>query len=132
MYRLSRVLILALLCMLVAAPAAQAGEKTPFTGAWTTIDTDGSTEYLAISGGTTVQVTYTDLYGSVCANNGAPTNVFSGSLTGTVTGDTLDATWNRARCGPVTFDWLVGSPATFIYDAEDDVILDGSLIWTRR
>ena len=132
MNRLSRMITLALLGMLVAAPSAQAAAKTPFTGAWTSIDTDGSTQYLTISGGTTVHVTWIDLYGSVCANGGAPTTVFNGSLTGTVAADALTAAWDRARCGPVSFDWLVGTTATWTYDAGSDVIFDGALTWTRR
>ena len=110
----------------------QAAPKTPFVGAWKSIDTDGSTQYLAVSGGTTVHVTWVDLYGSICANNGAPTTVFNGSLAGTVTGDTLTATWTRARCGPVSFAWLKGTTATWTYDAHDDVIFDGIVTWTRR
>ena len=118
--------------LLVAAPSAQAAPKASFVGAWTSIDTDGSTQYLTVSGGTTVHVTWTDLYGSICANNGAPTTVFNGSLTGTVAGDTLTASWNRARCGPMSFDWLVGTSATWTYDSHDDVLDDGVLIWIRR
>jgi hypothetical protein len=130
--RLFRVIALTLLCLLVAAPAVQAAPRTPFVGAWKSIDTDGSTQYLAVSGGTTVHVTWVDLYGSICANNGAPTTVFSGSLRGTVAGDTLTATWTRTRCGPVSFSWLLGTTATWTYDAHDDVIFDGSVTWTRR
>lgn len=130
--RASRAVTLALLTLLVAAPSAQATPPTPFTGAWTSIDTDGSTQYLTISGGTTVHLAYTDLHGSICHNDGAPTMVFNGSLTGTVTGDTLEATFDRARCGPASFDWLVGAPATWTYDAQNDVINDGVLDWTRR
>jgi hypothetical protein len=118
--------------LLVAAPAAQAAPKTPFAGAWTSIDVDGSTQYLAVSGGTTVHVTWIDLYGSICANEGAPTTVFTGSLGGTVAEDTLTATWTRARCGPVSFGWLVGTTAEWTYDADDDVLYDGVLTWIRR
>lgn len=129
--RLGVVTTCALALLLVAAPAAQATPPTPFVGAWTSIDTDGSTQYLSISGGATVHLAYTDLYGTVCANSDAPTMVFSGALTGSVAGDTLDATWDRARCGAESFDWLVGGSATWTYDPSDDTIFDG-LTWTRR
>jgi len=130
--RRSPLIALSLVCLLVAAPSVQAAPKTPFTGAWTSIDTDGSTQHLTISGGATVHVTWVDLYGSICANNEAPTTVFTGSLTGSVAGDTLDASWDRARCGPVAFAWLVGSPAQWTYDSEEDTLFDGSVTWTRR
>jgi hypothetical protein len=130
--RLAGAIALTLLCLLVAAPSAQAAPKTPFVGAWTSIDTDGSTQYLTVSGGATVHVTWIDLYGSICANNGAPTAVFNGSLAGAVAGDTLTVTWTRARCGPVSFDWLLGSTATWTYDAQHDALFDGVLTWTRR
>ena len=79
-----------------------------------------------------MHVTWIDLYGSVCANGGAPTTVFNGSLTGTVAAGALTASWDRARCGPMSVDWLLGTTGTWTYDAGSDVIFDGVLTWTRR
>src|SRR4029453_18742723 len=89
MKRGSILLALAAVLLLAAAPAVQAAPANPFTGAWTSIDVDGSTQYATISGGDVVKVTYTDLRGHVCVNNDAPTVVFSSLIVGTVTGDTF-------------------------------------------
>jgi hypothetical protein len=136
MRRLSLFASVALIALLVAAPAVDARPASPFTGAWVGTDPappngDGSTLYLTISGGATARLTFIDTYGSICVREGAPTVVFTSGLTGTVAGNTLDAVFVRARCGPVAFDWLVGAPATWWYDAATDTITDGFAVWHR-
>lgn len=136
MRRLSLLLVLTLLAMLLAAPAAQAAGKSPFTGAWTGNDPappdgDGSTLYLTISGGKTLRVTFIDTFGSICDNFGAPTNVFASRLIGSASGDTLDATFTAARCGPVFFDFLAGEPVTYEYDSATDTLSDGFVTFHR-
>ena len=136
MKRLSVLLVLSVLGVLVAAPSVQAATPSPFVGAWTGNDPvnpgDGSTLYLSISGGTTVRLTFIDTFGTICGNHGSPTDMFSSSLTGTVSGDTLDATFVWARCGPVVFDFLVDAPMTFTYDSVTDTLSDGSVTWHRQ
>jgi hypothetical protein len=137
MKRHSILLAVALLALLVAAPSVQAAKVTPFVGAWTGNDPappdgDGSTLYLTISGGGTVHLTFIDTFGTICGREGSPTDVFVSRLTGAVSGDTLNATFTSARCGRVFFDFLVGSPATYLYDAATDTLSDGFVTWHRH
>jgi hypothetical protein len=137
MRRLGLVAAAALVGALVAVPAAQAAPSSPFTGSWVGIDpVDGSTQHLYIQGGTTVQILYVDEFGSVCERMGAPTDVFTAVLTGTVSGDELDAWFKAAGCGPVVvltaasfFSW------TFFYNSSTDTlwgaINDGPTTWHR-
>jgi hypothetical protein len=122
---------LVMLCLLVAAPAVQAAPKTSYAGAWTSIDLDGSTQYMAISGGPDVHVTQVDLYGTICVRKGSPTTVFTASLTAIVTGATMVLTYNRARCGPVDVG-MVGFQETWTYDPVNDQIWTGWVTWARR
>jgi hypothetical protein len=128
----SFVIALAVLGAMLTAPAVQAVPLTPFTGAWTSTDLDGSTQYATISGGAVLQVTYTDLGGAVCVANGAPTHVFSSTITGTVTGNTFAGTFTSARCGSLRFDSLVGTAVTLHYETASDTLFDGSVTWYRR
>lgn len=126
-----------LLALAVMAPSAQAAGPSPFTGHWVGADPappdgDGSTLYLSISGGSSPRMTFTDLYGSICVNDGAPTVVFNSGLVGSVDGDHLDAAFAWARCGATYFDWLVGSPWTLHYDAATDTLSDGLTTFHRR
>jgi hypothetical protein len=131
MKRGSILLALAAVLLLATAPAVQGAPPNPFTGAWTSTDVDGSTQYATISGGDLVKVTYTDLRGHVCVNNDAPTVVFSSLIVGTVTGDTFDGSFASARCGSVFFETLVGQAVTLHYDPDTDTIFDGSVTWHR-
>ena len=132
MNRRARLITIPLLCLLVGAPPVLAGPVSPFTGAWTSVDVDGSTQYLSISGGAAVHATLTDLSGTVCARAAAPTMVFNGQLTGTVACDSLDLTWVRARCGAASIDFLIGFTGTWTYDPQHDTLSDGVVTWTRR
>jgi hypothetical protein len=137
MKRLSLVVTITMLALLVVVPSAQAVPKSPFVGAWIGYDPappdgDGSKQHLSISSGKTARLTLVDTYGSICVNNGAPTNRFTSSLTGTVDGDTLAATFRRAQCGPVIFDFLVGGSMELVYDPGTDTLFDGSVTWNRR
>ena len=137
MRRLSLLVMLVLVAMLVAAPSVGAAPKSPFVGAWTGNDPappagDGSKLLLNISSGKTVQISFVDKYGSVCVHEGAPTVEFNSKLRGTISGDTLDATFTSARCGPVLLDFLVGVGVTYTYDGANDTIDDGSVIYHRH
>ena len=137
MKRLAVAAGLAVLVASVAVPLVQAAPTTPFTGSWTSIDpVDGSTQHLDVMGGTRVQLFYVDEYGTTCSDIGAPTNVFTGRLTGTVDESSMTARFNQAACGSVLvlkaahrFSW------TFIYDPGTDTIFgaldDGPATWYR-
>lgn len=126
-----------LLALALMAPTAQAAAPSPFTGRWIGADPappdgDGSTLLLEISGGSSPRIQFTDLYGSICVNDGSPTVVFSSRLIGSVSGDTLDAVFASARCGPAYFDWLVGAPTAYWYDAASDTLTDGFATFHRQ
>jgi len=72
-----------------AAPAGAAG-RDPFTGAWTAIDTDGSTLNLSIGGANPAGVRHVfmvDLSATACGGGSATVMGFE-----TQSGDTLDGT----------------------------------------
>lgn len=137
------VLVLGVTMMMAAIPAVSAAPPpTPFNGTWIGNDPeppdgDGSTVHLIIEGGTQVRVTFTDEFGSVCENQGASVTFFSSFLTGRVSGDTLEATFRKAKCGSLVLQFLLGQPFTFRYndmgnsDPSDDVLWDGSVLWSR-
>jgi hypothetical protein len=69
-------------------------------------------------------------------NEGAPTTVFTGVMTGTISGDSLVGLWKNASCGPdlvlkasYRFAWL------FEYDSNTDTLFgalnDGPATWSR-
>ena len=74
--------------MLALAPAASAAD-TVFAGTWRSIDTDGSTQGLAIGRGSTPAVTYQDFYASSCDTGGAPSTHFVATGRGTIDGSSL-------------------------------------------
>lgn len=137
------VLTLGLLMVMAAIPAVSAAPPpTPFNGTWIGNDPappngDGSTVHLIIEGGTQVRVTFTDELGSVCVNQGASVTFFTSFLTGSVSGDTLEATFRKAKCGSLVLQFLLGEPFTLWYDdmgnsdPGDDVLWDGSVLWSR-
>jgi hypothetical protein len=132
MKRRSIPLALATVLLLAAAPAVQAAPPNPFTGAWTSTDLDGSTQYATVSGGDIVKIVYTDLRGGVCVSSDAPTVVFTSIIVGTVTGDSFEGSFASARCGSVYLASLVGGAVTLRYDPDTDTIFDGSVTWHRQ
>jgi len=140
MRRISLLATVALLGLLLGAPAVQAAPPTtPFAGTWYSHDPapDSSLLQLDISGGTKAQIVFTDYFGSICVNFGSPVTVFTALLTGTVSDNTLDAVWVYARCGPVHFGFLKGGSVSFVYSDNgtsvpgDDTLSDGTNLWSR-
>jgi hypothetical protein len=137
MRKLGVIATAALLSVLAAVPGSAAASPSPFVGSWSSIDpVDGSTQHLAIIGGTNVHLDYVDEFGTTCELVGAPTTVFTGVLTGRVSGNELNALFNSAGCGPALliraadrFVW------TFEYDPNTDTlwgaINDGPATWYR-
>jgi hypothetical protein len=137
-------MIAVLLGMIVAAPAVQAAPpSTPFSGAWIGQDPpppagDGSTVHLIVEGGENARIVFTDEFGSVCLNEGAPVTFFWSFLTGKVDGDTLNARFKLAKCGTHVVGFLVGLPYSLAYDdnetldPSDDTLLDSEgVLWHR-
>jgi hypothetical protein len=143
MKRLYLLLALALLGLLVAAPAVQAAPPaTPFTGAWTGLDPappdgDGSTLHVLIGLGTHPAIAFIDEFGTICVFADSPVTLFTSVLTGRVNGTTLDATFRVAKCGPVALLDLFGSPISWEYDDQgtpnpaDDTLFDGVVFLYR-
>lgn len=142
MRRISLILTVALLGLLVTAPAVQAAPSTAFTGEWigqdpASPDGDGSTVHLYVYGGSRPQIVFIDEFGTICVNNGASTTVFASLLSGFVDGNTLYGRFNVAKCGSLTLRFLTGEIAWWeLSDAGDsdpsnDTLWDGFVTWSR-
>jgi hypothetical protein len=139
----SSVIILALVGLLVAAPAVLgAPSSSPFAGKWSGFDAappvgDGSTEYLEVKGGGRVQVAFDDDFSTDCVNAGAADFWLSESLSGSVTGTTMTAAIKSAKCGHMSLPWK-GGTRTWTFndngtaDPSDDTLWDGVTTWSRR
>jgi hypothetical protein len=139
----SSVIILVLVGLLIAAPSVMgAPPSSSFTGRWTGFDTlppvgDGSTEYLVVKGGGRVQVGFDDDFSTDCFDAGAVDFWLSASLSGSVTGTTMTATFKSAKCGQMTLPWK-GATRTWTFDGHgtadpsDDTLWDGVTTWRRR
>ena len=84
--------------LLALAPAVSAADSA-FAGTWVSIDTDGSTQALAIGRGSTPAVTYQDFYASSCAADGVPSTHFVATGRGVVDGDVLWVEFRNGACG---------------------------------
>jgi hypothetical protein len=119
-----------LLTLLAAAPTAATAD--PFTGSWSATDIDGSAMTMTISNGPirAYQVVLVDHFGTICVTNGAASDLFQGSATGAVEGDVLAATWVRARCGNVSFDFE-GGQFFMEYLPDSDQLFGMDVYWDR-
>ena len=88
----------AIACSMV--PAVASGATTvPFSGTWSSIDVDGSLQYLSIEKSTAPKVSLVDAYAGYCASHGARSTVFVGAGTGTFASSTaLRVTMTIASC----------------------------------
>ena len=120
--RASLLTVLALLGMLVTAPAVQAAPPTsPFSGHWEATDPlDGSNLDAFISGGSHPQVLYTDDV-ATGACEGLSEQAFTSFLTGTVAGDDLNSTMRWARCGTVHL-FFTGLTISWTIDDQGDAV----------
>ena len=138
MRRLGVLATVALLLALAAAPVSAATPSSGFLGSWTSTDpVDGSTQHLVIFGSNGhVQMAYEDEFATTCLLEGAPTVVFTGVLTGSISGNELVGWWKAAGCGPqlvlrasYRFAWF------FEYDPNTDTLFgainDGPATWYR-
>jgi hypothetical protein len=107
MKRVSRLTIVALLGLLMAAPAVQAAAPAGgFAGNWEATDFDGSALHAHIFGSGQIQWT-DDAATSACA--GLDDLSWESFLTGKVVGNELNSTMKWSRCGGEP----VGAPAGF-------------------
>jgi hypothetical protein len=143
MRRLSLLVAIAILTGLLSAPAVlAAGPSTAFSGEWIGQDPapprgDGSTVHLSIKGGTDVQITFVDDFGTICVDEGSPVTVFTSRLDGSVEGNVLTATFRWAKCGPLSLGFLTGATAVYELNVRnpntpaDDTLWDGFVLWHR-
>ncbi|HSI98849.1 MAG TPA: hypothetical protein VLA59_00515 [Patescibacteria group bacterium] len=130
MYRIRATTAAVLLILLSVVPAAARAD--PFTGAWSATDVDGSAMLMSISSGPTgaYQVVLIDRVGTICLNNDAASDLFQGSAVGTVSGDVLAATWLKARCGNIRFDFEDGQ-FFMEYLPDSDQLFGMDVYWHR-
>jgi hypothetical protein len=135
--KLGMIAVAAMLAGLIVAPVSDAASRSAFVGSWSSIDpVDKSVQHLDIMGGTNPAMFYVDEFATTCVLEGAATTVFTGVLSGRVSGNELNGLWKAAGCGsrpvlraPDRFVW------TFEYDPDTDTlwgaINDGPAIWYR-
>ena len=113
--------------LLAVAPAVSAAGSV-FSGTWVSIDTDDSTQMLAIGRGSSPAVTYQDFYASsACA--GVPTAHFVATGRGTIEGDFMWVDFRNGGCGNHKFGpFGMG----LSYDAGSDTLTDDfGITWYR-
>jgi hypothetical protein len=100
-----RVLVASFVLTLTMATSA-AATSSVLTGAWDSIDVDGSYQQLFIGGGKSgLSVHYVDHGATLCHNLGAPNGVATIRGTGTVAGSTLSVSFDEIRCsGGIVFE----------------------------
>jgi hypothetical protein len=113
--------------MLAFAPLTAAADA-PFAGTWTSVDTDGSTQGLAIGRGSTPAVTYLDFYASSCASDG-PSTQFVATGRGTIDDSMMWVDFRNGGCGRHKIGpFGLG----FAYDAASDTLTDDfGISWHR-
>lgn len=118
-----RVIVITLLLM-IASSSPSAASGSALTGAWDSIDVDGSYQQLAIGGGSaSVHVQYVDHGPSFCLRHGARNGTVIIRGTGTISGSTLSVTFDEIRCtGGIVFP-NPGGGWVFEYDALTDTLL---------
>ena len=114
--------------LLALAPTVAAAGSA-FAGTWVSIDTDGSTQTLAIGRGATPAVTYQDIAASLCAGDGVPSTHFVATGRGTVGGDSMWVEFRDGRCGR---DAIGPFGLGFSYDSGSDTLTDDfGITWHR-
>jgi hypothetical protein len=114
--------------LLAVAPAVAAAQPG-FAGTWVSIDSDGSTQALAIGHGSTAAVTYQDFYASSCDNRGAPSTHFVANGRGYVDGPSMWVEFRNGGCGR---DKIGPFELSFSYDGGSDTLTDDfGITWHR-
>lgn len=113
---------------LALAPAAAAGGST-LAGTWVSIDTDGSTQTLAIGQGATPPVTFQDFYASSCDGAGAQSTHFVATGRAWIDESSMWVEFRNGGCG-----WRKIGPfgMYYVYDAGTDTLTDDfGVTWFR-
>lgn len=127
---LAAALIVVLAAVALGAGGSFRAATTPFEGRWTSTDTDGSRQMLAVAAGLTPIVSYEDLFASGCAANGDRSTHFFAEGRGTVKGTQMTVVFPSGG-GCVT--WHVEPyERDYTHDAATDRLLDTDGIWWRR
>ena len=92
------ILLLLLLIVGLVASGRLGPGPTPFTGRWTSIDTDGSPQTLDVGPGLEPRVRYVDDRATVCFTAGDSDVRYQGTGAGLVQGDMLSARYPDAGC----------------------------------
>lgn len=121
----------AALVMSVGPLVAGAASPVPFSGTWTSIDVDGSVQYVSIKKSATPTVTLVDTYASYCAKHGALSTFFVGTGVGTFKGTTdLYVKVGRAACESFKVPLTMLAGLRFTYSAGSNTLTDNNgLIW---
>ena len=115
--------------LLVAAPATAASPSSDFTGSWTSVDTDGSSQTLKVSSGATPTVVYQDFYASGCDTFAGPATHWTAAGEGSISGDTMNVAFHKSGCG--TF-LQGGYEDMYVYDEATDTLVDAfGITWFR-
>ena len=114
--------------LLALAPAVSAADPG-FAGTWRSIDSDGSTQALAIGRGSTPAVTFQDFYASSCDNTGAPATQFVANGRGSIDGPSMWVEFRNGGCGQAKIGpFELG----YSYDSSSDTLTDDfGITWYR-
>ena len=125
MIRVLSALVTAALALSVIPVAVGAVSPAPFSGTWTSVDVDGSVQFLSITNSTKPKVVLVDTYASYCATHGASSTLFAGSGTGTFKSSTqLAVTMTRAACGSFRVPLSIFAGLKYTYAAGPDTLTD--------
>jgi hypothetical protein len=143
MKRYSAIITLALLGLLISAPAVQAGRaSSPFDGTWIGQEPlppagDGSWQHLVVKGTANMRIDYQDEFGQACWDAGATDFWFSSSLRGSVSGSALTGVYRSAKCGHLSLTAMRGTTHSWTIDTKgnanpaDDTLSDGFVTFNR-
>ena len=131
--RLLRSITIAGVLVALFATSASAGSSY-FTGAWESIDADGSYQVMTISGigpdGRT-RMTLFDSFGTICVTVGASSTTFHGLADAWTNGGVLEFTWRHVGCGSVEAFYELGGGTLISLTATDQLIDSGGIVWSR-
>jgi len=121
-----RLAVIALLLLVLLAAGLLATGRlgpggTPFTGRWTSVDTDGSQQVLVVGAGLEPQVTFVDERATVCLDARDSSVRYRGIGGGLVQGDMLSARYPDAGCASYREHNVV---VQYVYRSTTDTLVD--------
>lgn len=125
MRRVVSALVGATLVLSMIPVAAEAASPDPFSGTWTSIDVDGSAQFLSIGKTASPKVAFIDTYASYCATHGAASTLFVGTGTGTFkSGTVLAVKIGSATCGSFKVPMSVFAGLKYTYAVGPNTLRD--------